>query len=48
MAKDVVERKQAGVVRKETDSMGEIDVPSDMYYGAQTKRSLLHLISGSM
>jgi fumarate hydratase class II len=46
MAKDAVERKQTGVVRKETDSMGEIDVPSNMYYGAQTKRSLLHFNIG--
>ncbi len=27
-------------VRKESDSMGEIEVPSDRYYGAQTARSL--------
>ena len=26
--------------RIETDSMGEIKVPSDKYYGAQTARSL--------
>ena len=26
--------------RIETDSMGEIKVPSNMYYGAQTARSL--------
>ena len=26
--------------RKEKDSMGEIDVPEDKYYGAQTQRSL--------
>ena len=46
MAKDAVERRQASEVRKETDSMGDIDVPSDMYYGAQTKRSLLHFNIG--
>ncbi len=46
MAKDAAERKQEGVVRQETDSMGEIDVPSNMYYGAQTKRSLLHFNIG--
>lgn len=28
--------------RTETDSMGKIEVPSDVYYGAQTARSLLH------
>ncbi|SVD29224.1 uncharacterized protein METZ01_LOCUS382078, partial [marine metagenome] len=26
--------------RKENDSMGELDVPTDRYYGAQTQRSL--------
>ena len=33
-------------VRIETDSMGEIDVPSDSYYGAQTARSLIHFDIG--
>ena len=28
--------------RIETDSMGEIKVPADKYYGAQTARSLIH------
>jgi fumarate hydratase class II len=49
MAKDAVERRQAGAagdVRKETDSMGEIDVPADRYYGAQTMRSLKHFNIG--
>ncbi len=32
--------------RKESDSMGTIDVPSDRYYGAQTARSLIHFNSG--
>ena len=27
--------------RKESDSMGEIEVPSDVYWGAQTQRSLI-------
>jgi len=26
--------------RKEKDSMGQIDVPEDRYWGAQTQRSL--------
>ena len=26
--------------RKEKDSMGELNVPEDRYYGAQTQRSL--------
>lgn len=33
--------------RVETDSMGEILVPSDMYYGAQTQRSLIHFNIGN-
>src|SRR5688500_8148084 len=32
--------------RTETDSMGEIQVPSDKYWGAQTERSLLHFNIG--
>ena len=32
--------------RIETDSMGEIDVPVDRYYGAQTARSLIHFDIG--
>src|SRR3954447_18298874 len=32
--------------RIETDSMGEIEVPSDAYWGAQTQRSLKHFNIG--
>jgi fumarate hydratase class II len=32
--------------RRETDSMGEIDVPADRYWGAQTQRSLVHFSIG--
>ena len=32
--------------RKETDSMGEIQVPADKYYGAQTERSLMNFKIG--
>ena len=32
--------------RVETDSMGEINVPSDVYWGAQTQRSLKHFNIG--
>ena len=32
--------------RVETDSMGEINVPNDQYYGAQTARSLIHFKIG--
>ncbi|MQM28065.1 class II fumarate hydratase [Glycomyces albidus] len=33
-------------VRIETDAMGEIEVPADRYWGAQTQRSLLHFAIG--
>ena len=33
--------------RTETDSMGEIEVPTDCYYGAQTARSLIHFDIGA-
>lgn len=33
-------------LRKETDSMGEIEVPSDRHWGAQTERSLHHFAIG--
>ena len=32
--------------RIETDSMGEIEVPSNVYWGAQTQRSLIHFNIG--
>ncbi len=32
--------------RNETDSMGQIEVPADKYYGAQTQRSLIHFDIG--
>ena len=32
--------------RHETDSMGDIDVPADRYWGAQTQRSLVHFSIG--
>lgn len=32
--------------RKEKDSLGEVEVPSDAYYGAQTARSLLYFNIG--
>ncbi len=34
-------------MRVERDSMGEIEVPSDRYWGAQTARSLVHFDVGS-
>ena len=33
--------------RKETDSMGEIEVPANCYYGAQTARYLIHSAIGA-
>jgi fumarate hydratase, class II len=32
--------------RRETDSMGAVDVPADRYWGAQTQRSLVHFDIG--
>jgi fumarate hydratase class II len=41
-------RNRNGVAktRNEKDSMGEIEVPADKYYGAQTQRSLVHFNIG--
>jgi fumarate hydratase, class II len=33
-------------IRKETDSLGEVDVPADVLWGAQTQRSLRHFSIG--
>lgn len=33
-------------VRKETDSLGEVDVPADKLWGAQTQRALEHFSIG--
>ena len=33
--------------RKESDSMGEVDVPAEHYWGAQTQRSLIHFSIGN-
>jgi fumarate hydratase, class II len=38
---------RASGMRKESDSMGEIDVPADHYWGAQTQRSLIHFSIGN-
>jgi fumarate hydratase, class II len=32
--------------RVESDSMGEVKVPADHYWGAQTQRSLIHFSIG--
>src|SRR5512132_2526298 len=44
MSQKVTEQKQQ--TRTETDSMGEIEVPAEKYWGAQTQRSLLHFNIG--
>src|SRR5512144_1538556 len=38
--------KKQVAMRVESDSMGEIDVPSNVYWGAQTQRSLKHFNIG--
>jgi hypothetical protein len=37
----------AAGTRRETDSMGEGEVPADRYWGAQTARSLIHFSIGN-
>jgi fumarate hydratase class II len=37
----------SGATRRETDSMGAIDVPAERYWGAQTQRSLHHFSIGA-
>lgn len=37
---------RASGTRTESDSMGEIQVPADRYWGAQTQRSLVHFDIG--
>ncbi len=48
MTKEATERTnwQAGKTRAERDSMGEIEVAADRYWGAQTQRSLIHFDIG--
>src|SRR5919201_2631557 len=36
----------ASGTRRETDSMGSIEVPADRYWGAQTQRSLVYFAIG--
>jgi fumarate hydratase class II len=45
MAKEATETKAAGT-RIESDSMGEVEVRADRYWGAQTERSLMHFDIG--
>src|SRR5262252_8417629 len=46
MVPEGTETARAPRTRIETDSMGEIDVHADRYWGAQTQRSLLHFNIG--
>jgi fumarate hydratase class II len=47
MSSEASEQKEIRTsVRLESDSMGEIEVPADKYWGAQTQRSLLHFNIG--
>ena len=39
-------RRYMGDVRIEADTMGELEVPADMYYGCQTARSLINFDIG--
>jgi len=46
MSPEPGEQKVLIEMRRETDSMGAIEVPADKYWGAQTERSLLHFNIG--
>lgn len=46
MSKEATEQKAGRATRVERDSMGEIEVRSDRYWGAQTERSLHHFNIG--
>src|SRR5438067_9351585 len=47
MAQEAAEQKERDTkTRIETDAMGEIEVPINKYYGAQTQRSLIHFNIG--
>src|SRR3954465_15032731 len=46
MAMKATSAEKAGPTRVESDSMGEIAVPSTVYWGAQTQRSLHHFDIG--
>ena len=45
MSKEAIQKTTK--MRGETDSMGEIEVPGDKYWGAQTQRSLIHFNIGN-
>src|SRR6266853_6672459 len=45
-SKQKTSRDSISNIRKEMDSLGEVDVPADMLWGAQTQRSLEHFSIG--
>ncbi len=45
-AMSVMNNEPLLAIRKETDSLGEVDVPADKLWGAQTQRSLQHFSIG--
>src|SRR3981189_3994495 len=45
-AKQKTSRDLISNIRKEMDSLGEVDVAADMLWGAQTQRSLKHFSIG--
>ena len=45
--KDMAVSATAPATRSETDSMGSIQVPTNVYWGAQTARSLIHFNIGT-
>jgi fumarate hydratase class II len=46
MTQEATGMSERGAVRVESDSMGNIEVPADKYWGAQTQRSLIHFDIG--
>ncbi len=46
MGTTIAQEQARGAVRKETDSIGEVNVPADKLWGAQTQRSLEHFSIG--
>ena len=43
---DALQFDKSATTRTESDSMGNVEVPMDRYYGAQTARSLIHFAIG--
>ena len=43
----IMDKQMTKDTRIETDSIGEVEVPADAYYGAQTQRSLQNFDIGT-